>query len=103
MLELTPYSPLEILRQPPICRARRGTKTLPVREHSARVGRPILGLFAGLIVFEHLKRTAKAYAGRRYPDARQRERRYLFLALGVGAVAATMVGLIVYLVSRGAR
>lgn len=49
-----------------------------------------------------MKRTAKVYTGRRYPDVQQRERRYLFLALGVGAIAATLVGLIVYLVSRGA-
>lgn len=53
-------------------------------------------------MFVHMKRTAKAYTDRRYPDPRQRDRKFLLLALGIGAIGAAFVGLIVYLMSRGA-
>lgn len=48
-----------------------------------------------------MKRTAKAYPYRKFPEAQQRERRFFMLALSVGAIVAAMVGVMIYFVSRG--
>jgi hypothetical protein len=50
-----------------------------------------------------MKQTARRYSERRYPDAQQRERRFLYLALGLGSIFAAMAGFVIYLVSRGGK
>lgn len=50
-----------------------------------------------------MKQTARRYSERRYPDARQREKRFLYLALGIGIILAGLVGVVIYFVSGAGR
>lgn len=62
------------------------------------------GLLVGASrLMRDMKQTARRYSERRYPDAQQRERRFLYLALGLGTIFAGLVGLVIYFVSRGGR
>jgi predicted nucleic acid-binding Zn ribbon protein len=50
-----------------------------------------------------MKHSTKSRSHKSYPDARQRERRFVILALTLGAILALIVGLMIYLMSGGSR
>src|SRR3954470_22986478 len=48
-----------------------------------------------------MRSSAKSHSHKKYPNAQQRERKFLILALSLGMVLALIIGGIIYLMSSG--